>query len=208
MASYDYGTRGVGVTRFDASLLAPEIEAVDLVNRLGPDFPLNAELAARIESQPGLDPAVRAVALTMATERLESFSALRSQASIWLRTRRPRTHARADAPGVVLHRARHCGRSTAPTPDTLRILAEARYRNGQYSEALVALRQAESLRDETTEYDPGLPAKIQALIAMAEARLGHRAEAETALANYRRLWAQANPKAALRRHFWLRLSRR
>ena len=30
---------------------------------------------------------------------------------------------------------------------------------------------------------------------MAEARLGHRHEAETALANYRRIGAQANPKA-------------
>ena len=45
-------------------------------------------------------------------------------------------------------------------------------------------------------YDPGLPAKVQALIAMAEARLGHRDKAETALANYRRLWAEANPKAS------------
>ena len=33
------------------------------------------------------------------------------------------------------------------------------------------------------------------LIAMAEARLGHRPKAETALANYRRLWADANTKA-------------
>ena len=30
---------------------------------------------------------------------------------------------------------------------------------------------------------------------MSEAKLGHRAKAEAALANYRRLWAEANPKA-------------
>jgi hypothetical protein len=52
-------------------------------------------------------------------------------------------------------------------------------------------------RAATTENDPGRPAKIQALIAMAEARLGHRAQADTALAIYRRLWAEANPKASM-----------
>jgi hypothetical protein len=30
---------------------------------------------------------------------------------------------------------------------------------------------------------------------MSEAKLGHRAKAATALANYRRLWSEANPKA-------------
>ena len=82
-------------------------------------------------------------------------------------------------------------------PDNLllRVLAEARYRNGQFSAALEPLYKAAAQPDDTTESDPGQPAKIQALTAMAEARLGHRAQAETALANYRRLWAQANPKA-------------
>ena len=194
-ATFGYGTRAVGVTRFDASPLAPEIEAVDLVNRLGPDFPLNGELAARIESEPGLEPAVRAAALTMATERRESFSALRSQAWIWLQLpaaeRTPELMQRALV--YIEHAVRQID---SPNVETLSILAEARYRNSQYSEALVPLRQAESLQDETTEYDPGLPAKLQAFIAMAEARLGHRAQAETALANYRRLWAEANPKAS------------
>ncbi len=194
VATFAFGPGEVGVTRFDASPLAPEIEAVDLVNRLGPDFPLNAELAARIESHPGLDSAVRAAALTMAVERIESFAALRSQASRWLEL------APLERTPELMHRALvHIERATrqidSPNAYTLSILAEARYRNGQFSEALVPLRQAEALRDETTEEDPGLPAKLQAYIAMAEARLGHRAQAETALANYRRLWAEANPKA-------------
>ena len=30
---------------------------------------------------------------------------------------------------------------------------------------------------------------------MSEAKLGHRKEADAALANYRRLWVAANPKA-------------
>jgi Flp pilus assembly protein TadD len=79
--------------------------------------------------------------------------------------------------------------------ESLRVQAEARYRNGQYSAALEPLRKAESRRDEPTESDPGQHAKIHALIAMAEAKLGHRTEAETAQANYRRLWAEANTKA-------------
>ena len=105
---------------------------MDLVNRLGPDVPLNAELAAKIESEPGLDPAVRAAALTMAMERLESSTALRSQASTWLDL------AAADRTPELMRRAlahieqavRHLGRPR--TVYSLIVLAEARYRNGQY----------------------------------------------------------------------------
>jgi hypothetical protein len=84
----------------------------------------------------------------------------------------------------------------SPNIESLSVQAEARYRNGQYSEALEPLRKAESQRDGTTEKDPGQHAKIQALIAMTEAKLGHRTEAEAALANYRRLWAERIPKAS------------
>jgi hypothetical protein len=79
--------------------------------------------------------------------------------------------------------------------ESLRVQAEARYRNGQYSAALEPLRKAELRRDEIAEGDPGQHAKTQALIAMTEAKLGHQHEAKAALANYRRLWAEANPKA-------------
>jgi hypothetical protein len=100
----------------------------------------------------------------------------------------------------LMHRAlvhvEHASRLVdTPNLYTLSVLAEARYRNGRYAETLAPLRQAESLGDETTEQDAGLLAKLQALIAMAEARLGHRAEAEAALANCRRLWAEANATA-------------
>ena len=196
VANFIYGREDVSITRFDASPLAPEIEAVDLVNRLGPDEPINADLATKIDSEPGIDPAVRAVAHNMVSERVESFSALRSRVARWLELdeseRTPELMHRA-----LVHIEHAMGQIEGPDVNTLSIQAEARYRNGLYSEALAALRQAESRRDETTEEDPGLPAKLQAYIAMAEARLGHRAQAETALANYRRLWVEANPKATI-----------
>jgi hypothetical protein len=194
VVSFDWGRSEVRVTRLDATPLAPEIEAVDLINRLGPVAPLNAELAAKIESEAGVDSAVRAAALSMARERFESFNDLRSQAVRWLELPAP------ERTPELMHRAlvhiEHAMRQLdSPNVNTLGIQGEARYRNGQYSEALASLRQAESRRDDTTEADPGLPGKIQAYIVMAEAKLRNRAKAETALANYRRLWAEANPKA-------------
>jgi hypothetical protein len=195
MASYKFFRREVSVTRFDASPLAPEIEAVDLVNRLGPDVPLNIELAAKIESEPGLGSGVRAAALTMAAERFESFSDLRTQASRWLELapleRTPELMRRA-----LAHIEQAMRLTDNADFESLRVQAEARYRNGQFSAALEPLRKAQSQRDGTAKKDPGQQAKIQALIAMAEARLGHRTEAQAALARYRLLWAEANPKAS------------
>jgi Ribonuclease G/E len=78
--------------------------------------------------------------------------------------------------------------------ESLRVQAEARYRNGQYSAALEPLRKAESRRDEVAEGDAGQHAKTHALIAMTEAKHVRQHEAKAALANYRRLWAEANPK--------------
>jgi hypothetical protein len=196
VASFDWGQSQVRVTRFDAFPLGPEIEAMELVNRLGPDAPLNAELTAKIESEPGIEPAVRLAALTMARERFESFNDLRSQAVRWLAL--PATERTPELMRRALVHIEHAMHMTdSPKVDSLIVQAEARYRNRQYSEALAPLRQAETVQDDTTEYDPGLPAKIQALIAMAEARLGHRAQAEMALAHYRRLWAETNPKATI-----------
>ena len=82
-----------------------------------------------------------------------------------------------------------------PSSYFLRIQGEARYRTGRFAEALESLRKAEVPGNEDTGRDRDLPARIQALIAMAEAKLGHRGKAEAALASYRRLWAKANPRA-------------
>ena len=160
VASYDYLQGEGSVTRFDASRLAPEVEAVDLVNRLGTDIRLNAELAARIAAEPGLDPAVRAAALTMARDRAESAAALRYQASQWLdlaaHERTPELIRRAPA-----HAERAMQLTQEPDNLLLRVLAEARYQNGQFSAALEPLYKAIARPDDTTESDPGRTAKIQ-----------------------------------------------
>jgi WD40 repeat protein len=184
----------IRVMLLDASPLAPEIEAVDLVNRLRGDVPLNAELAAKVEAEPGLEPAVRAAALAMVSARVESPDSLLGQALSSLQLPGPeRTPA-------LLRRALAHGEQAMrlmdnPSSYYLRVLGDARYRNGLFAEALESLRKAEARGNEDTQRDRELPAKIQVLIAMAQAKLGHRAEAEAALANYRRLWSEANPKA-------------
>ena len=57
VANFNSGRREVSVTRFDASPLAPEIEAVDLVNRLGPD--VASECRACREDRVGARPRPR-----------------------------------------------------------------------------------------------------------------------------------------------------
>ena len=68
-ANFKTGWPEVRVMLLDASPLAPEIEAMDLVNRLGADVPSNAELAAKVEAEPGVEPAARVSALAIAKER-------------------------------------------------------------------------------------------------------------------------------------------
>src|SRR5262249_35839854 len=58
-------TSDTRIALLDASPLAPEVEAIDLVDRLAADVPLNSELAQKIKAEPGLDPAVRAAALAV-----------------------------------------------------------------------------------------------------------------------------------------------
>jgi hypothetical protein len=167
---------------------------VDLVNRLRADVPSNAELASKVKAEPGLDPAVSAAALAMVRARVESPESLSQQAMSWLQLpdpeRTPELMRRA-----LAHAEQAIRLTDDPSSDLLRIQGEARYRNSQFAEALEPLRQAEARGNEDTRRDRDLPAKIQALIAMTEAKLGHRKEADAALANYRRLWAEANPKA-------------
>ncbi len=182
------------MTLLDASPLAPEIEAVDLVSRLRAELPSNAELAAQVEAEPGLDPAVRAAALAMVRARVESPNSLSRKAASWLELagpeRTPELMRRA-----LAHAEQAIRLMDEPSSYDFRVQGEARYRNGRFAEALESLRQAEARGEEDTQRDRDLPAKIQALIAMSEAELGHRAKAEAALANYRRLWAEAKPKA-------------
>ena len=113
VASLARGSGNVSVTLLDGSPLHPEIEAVDLVNRLRPDLPLNAELAAKIESERGLDPAVRATALAMVSQLVELPFNSQIPGLGMASTRRTGAHARPDAPGSRACRTGHPARGQA-----------------------------------------------------------------------------------------------
>ena len=183
-----------GVTLLDASPLAPKIEADDLIATLGPQFPLNAELVAKIESDADLDPAIRSEALKMAPLQFESPIDLQSKAATWLdlpaAERTPELMRRA-----LMHADRAVQLMDSPTILALSTQAEARYRNGQPALALEAIREARKKLDEATANDRELRFRIEAILVLTQARLGNRTEAEVALANARKLWAEANPSA-------------
>jgi WD40 repeat protein len=190
-------TKDAWVVLLDASPLAPEVEAIDLVDRLAADMPLNSELAEKIQAEPGLDPAVRAAALAVVPLRRENGARLRTRALTWLvldaAGRTPELMRRA------LAHAEHAHALAADMDDLdLTILGEARYRNGRLAECLEPLRQFLALQKQanlavqTWQYYRAL-----AFIAMAEAKLGHRALAQAALDDYhtRRARESAGSKA-------------
>jgi hypothetical protein len=80
----DFHTSDVRIILLDASPLAPEVEAIDLVDRLAADVLLNRELAEKIKAEPGLDPAVRAAALAVVPLRQENGVRLAARARTWL----------------------------------------------------------------------------------------------------------------------------
>jgi hypothetical protein len=180
---FDFSKGEARIVLFDASPVDPEVEAIDVVDRLDPQVRLlNSELAARIEAEPGLDPAVRAAALAAVPLRPESVLYLMIKASGWLRAadRTPELMRRALA---YAERARALVHDLDRSP--LATLGEARYRNGLLAECLEPLRESLALQekdnwpDELRDYLPLL------FLAMAEAKLGHRAAAQTALDDYR-----------------------
>jgi hypothetical protein len=135
------------IVLFDASPLVPEVEAIDIVDRLDGNVPLNSELAARIEAELGLDPAVRAAALAAVPLRQESVFHLTSAASSWL--------GAADRTPEVTRRAlAYAERADALVRDRdLAILGEARYRNGLLTECLEPLRRALALQEQDNRPD-------------------------------------------------------
>jgi serine/threonine protein kinase/WD40 repeat protein len=183
------GTTDARVVLLDASPLAPEVDAIDLVDRLAADVPLNSELADRIKAEPGLDPAIRAAALEVVPLRSEDSDALRSRANTWLGLDAP------DRTPELMRRAlAYIEHARALVPDSddrgLATLGEARYRNGRLAECLAPLR-----RFLTAQEQDNLPVERRnhrplAFIAMAEAKLGHRAQAQAALDDYRTRRAQ------------------
>jgi serine/threonine protein kinase/WD40 repeat protein len=177
-------TTDARVVLFDATPLAPEVEAVDLVDRLASDVPLNQELAARIEAEPGLDPAERAAACELVPLRRESPAALIRQASSWVRL-----GASERTPELMRRALAYAERALAIAADLdsagMITLGIARYRNGKHAGSVESLRRSMALQDEENlpmARREGMPL---AYIAMAEAKLGHQAEAQAALDAYR-----------------------
>jgi serine/threonine protein kinase/WD40 repeat protein len=187
----DITTSDARVVLLDASPLAPEVEAIDVVDRLAADVPLNSELAEKIEAEPRLDPAVRAAALAVVPLRPEDGDGLRLQASSWLAVA-------ADAPDrtpELLPRAlAYIERAHEIVPDLdhlgLATLGEARYRSGRLAECVEPLRQSLLVQEEDHVPAERRSDRPLGFIAMAEAKLGHRAAAAAALDEYRSRRAQ------------------
>jgi serine/threonine protein kinase/WD40 repeat protein len=164
---------------FDASPLTPAVEAIDVVDRLGPKVPLKSALAERIQAEPGLDPAVRSAALALVPLRQESWLWLVRAAYNW-----------PDGSPELQHRALvYAERAFELAPDMgsldLRTLGEARYRNGKLAECLEPLRRSLALQVEENWPAAERIPRALVFIAMAEAKLGHREAAQAALDDYR-----------------------
>jgi serine/threonine protein kinase/WD40 repeat protein len=172
------------VVVFDGSPISPEVEAIDVVDRLGTDALLNSELAERIQAEPGLDPAVRAAGLALVPLRQERSSMLVLQAR-YLLDGRPELKSRA---------LDYAERAFALAPDMDSInqgtLGEVRYRNGKFAECLEPLRRSLALQDEENLPVERRQYRALAFIAMAEAKLGRRDRARAALDEYRKRRAQ------------------
>jgi serine/threonine protein kinase/WD40 repeat protein len=179
-----YPADDLRVVLLDASPLAPEVEAIDLVDRLAADLPLNGELAEKVKAQPGLDPAVRAAALAVVPLRPENGQSLSSRASAWLGLDAPdRTPELMRRALVYVEHARELVSDMDYWG--LETLGEARYRNGALAECIEPLRQCLTVQQEDNVPVERRTHRPLAFIAMAEARLGHSAPARAALDDYR-----------------------
>jgi serine/threonine protein kinase/WD40 repeat protein len=192
-----YTSPDARVALFDAAPLAPEFEAIELVDRLTGKTQLNGELAADVEAEPGVDLAVRAAALEVISRRLENCAALMTRAESWLRV------ASAERTPELSRRAlAYAERAAALVADLnasdLATLGEARYRNGQLAECLAPLRQCLALREQDEVLSKEGFLRALAFTAMAEAKVGHRDLARAALDEYRARRAQEVAGSAAR----------
>ena len=133
--------RDARVILFDAAPLPPEVEAIELVDRLTGKTQLNSELAANVEAEPGVDPAVRAAALEVISRRRENCANLMARTRSWLGV------AAAERTPELLRRAlAYAERAAALVADLnaadLATLGETRYRNGQAAECLALCASA------------------------------------------------------------------
>ena len=153
-------------------------EAEDRIDRLANEGLFQSEILERLQTDPDLSGPVREEALVLAASPVEN--------AFWLDIagRSVATHpgAMASAYQRALEQAETASR-VMPYRSGFRVtLGMARYRLGQYNEAVETLSRAQpsgSPRDEAAE------APRLAFLAMAEYRLGRLDRAKTALENFR-----------------------
>jgi WD40 repeat protein len=170
---------------YDATPLDPGLDAFELVRARIREVPQDREPAAWFAALSGYDPAILREAEKIAAEWPESPVLLRRSAEARLNEAAgPPTPEAARAALGYLDRA---VAQDPEAPDVLHLRGRALYYAGRLAEARESLLRAIALH--ATDADPF------AFLAMCEAKLGRRAEAEKALADFLRLWTAANPKA-------------
>jgi hypothetical protein len=175
--------------RHEIGSAAAWAEADRLVARLEADCVLVADLVARIEAEPAVEPEVRAAALQIARERRDCPQDLARRA--WWITRDP--GASPQAARLALARAQ-ASVALAPTAsDFLRGLAAARLRCGDFGGALELLERSDVL---ATDGDPLEHLTSLSLRATVLARFGRTAEALGALERARAVGATLTDAAS------------
>jgi hypothetical protein len=170
---------------YDATPLDPAVEAFDLARKYSDELPLNAELSRRVASEQGYDPAIVPEAVRLANSRPEDPGILATRASELLGS-----HEKVSRPeeiGRALTYLDEAIRIEPDHPEVNRLRGRALYLLGRYAEA------RDSLRRGVRPY-PGLAATY-AYLAICEAKLGRRDEAQSALEDYRRLLIPGDTRA-------------
>jgi hypothetical protein len=183
VAVYDAKMGTARLVVFDSTPIDPALEADELVRRFAGGL-LKEDLARRVAAEPGYSPAVRREAARIASARRGDAEALvtRGQQILgWPGT----TTVTAEQARAALPYLEEAVRADSDHLGAQRALGRALYLAGRFAEARDALSRG-------VRPEPGI-AISYAYLAMAEARLGRRAEAERALAECRRLSAEGSP---------------
>jgi tetratricopeptide (TPR) repeat protein len=144
----------------------------------------HADVRAYLRSSPTVRPPVRETALALLERYREETDPERYQRGAWVIVRQ--SHLNRFQYRFAASQAETACR-LAPSQNAYRTtLGAARYRTGQYHEALAALKQAEAL-------DPSAPANL-AFLAMTHHRIGQTDQARMALAHLRDAMQRSLPK--------------
>jgi WD40 repeat protein len=185
-ATQTFGGDSAQLVDFDAAPLDPEIEGLELVQKLRVDRPLNDEVVAAIRLATGYDTAVIAAAERLARGRPEDLRAITSRAASYL-GRQPGASSAEDAQAALSY-----------TDGAIRLDPSDGYAHELRGVALYHLGQFEPARDEqrrAIELGPPRAAAL-AYLAMCEAKLGRRVEAEAALEQARAVLAKLDSPSA------------